>query len=413
MPHYKEINKRVEKKRNIRSEKQEAGKERRTMKSVTTGCLVCLECKQCSGQQETYTAQAKAKQAWVSEVMEPFCKLQPMITMEKPTHYKNRVHKMFRHEKNGTPYSGNYSEKDRRVIKIEECYIEDKKCQEIIGTIKGLLKSFKIKIYDVKSGYGLLRYVYVRRGTESNEIMVVLVLSSNIMPSKNNFVKELRRLHPEISTILINENYKDATNILGDKETAIYGKGFILDTMCDKTFRISSKSQFPMNPVQTKKVCETIVSWGEFKGNELVLDAYCGIGTNSLILSDHVRKIFSVEASNEMFRDTISNIKRNQIKNIDVYKNDPADFLMQVANSNKEKIDVVVAAQPFNGCGQPFIDAIATAKPKKLILTARNSKSLAKELELFAKKGYRVKKAVAVDVMPWTDKVEVIVLLMK
>ncbi len=395
-----------------RENRREDRKEDKKVQKVTsTGCPICLECKQCSGQQTTYATHVKEKQAWLSELLEPYCQLQPMITMDKPEHYKNQVYKMFRHEKNGTAYSGNYSEKDRRVIKIEECYIEDKKCQEIIATIKGLLKSFKIKIYDVKSGYGLLRYVYVRRGLESDEIMVVLVLASNIMPSKNNFVKELRRLHPEISTILINENYKDVANILGEKETTLYGKGFILDTMCNKTFRISSKSQFPMNPVQAKKVCDTILAWGDFKESDLVMDAYCGIGTNSLVLSDYVRKVFSVDASQEMFRDTLSNIKRNQIKNIDVYKNEPAEFMMQVAQSDKEKIDAVVASQPLQGCGQAFIDAVATSKPKKLILVAKNPKSLVKELALFAKKGYKVKKAVAIDTLPWTDKAEMIVML--
>lgn len=380
-------------------------------KTITKGCLVCQECGQCSGQQVTYVEHVKGKQARLEEALKEYAKPLQMIKMDKPHHYKMRVHRLFHHERNGTPMSGYFSSEEGRVVKIDECHIDDKKCQEIINTIKGLLKSFKIKTYDVKSGHGLLRYVAVRRGVESKEIMVTLVLSSIIMPSKNNFVKELRRLHPEITTILISENYKNVESIYGDKEVNLYGKGFIWDSMCGNDFRISAKSQFTVNPVQMKKMCDTIAKWGEFSGEELLLDAYCGVGTFGITLSDKVRKIFSVETNNEMHRDTISNIRKNSIKNIDVYRNNPAEFVMQVANSEKERIDTVVVTQPYYGCGKEFIDAIGTAQPKKVFLVSRNLKSLQEEVGLLVRKGYRVKKSVGVDVYPWTERVDALVML--
>ncbi len=380
-------------------------------KKITKGCLVCQECGQCSGQQVTYAEHLATKQGRLEEALVGYAKPLPMIKMDKPQHYKMRVHRIFHHERNGTPMSGYFSSEEGRVVKIDECYIDDKKCEEIIHTIKGLLKSFKIKTYDVKSGHGLLRYVAVRRGVESKEIMVTLVLSSIIMPSKNNFVKELRRRHPEITTILISENYKNVESIYGDKEVNLYGKGFIWDSMCGKDFRISAKSQFTINPVQMKKVCEVIEKWGEFTGEELLLDAYCGVGTFGITLSDKVRKILSVETNNEMHRDTISNIRKNSIKNIDVYRNSPAEFVMQVANSEKERIDTVIVTQPYYGCGKEFIDAIGEAQPKKVFVVSRNLKSLQEEVGLLVKKGYRVKKSVGVDVHPWTERVDAIVLL--
>ncbi len=380
-------------------------------KSEHRGCPVAAECKQCSGQQVTYKEHVEAKQKRVIEYLAPFCSVDPIMRMEDPSYFKNRVHRMFHHEKNGTPMSGYFSPEEGRVVKIDECHIEDKKCQEIIDTIKGMIRSFKIKTYDVKSGYGLLRYVAVRKGVETNDIMVVLVLSSVIMPSKNNFIKALRKVHPEISTILINENYKNVANVFGDKEVTIYGKGFILDSMCGKVFRVSSKSPFPVNSKQKAKVCNLIEQIGGFQGDELVLDTFCGIGTHGIVLADKVRKIYSVESSQELFRDTLTNIKRNQIKNIDVYKNEPTEFLMQMVESDKEAIDVVVVSQPYNGCGQPFIQAIGRAKPKKIVFVSRNLRSLATELELLVKQGYKVEKAGAIDIIPWTDKVECVVLL--
>lgn len=405
-------NKQYSKPYNKQENKQEGKQvERPAYKKPTHGCPVCQACGQCSGQQETYTEHVKSKQKRLQEALPLSVKAQDMIKMEKASSYRMRVHRMFHHEKNGTPMSGHFSEKDGRVAKIEDCYIDDKKCQEIIHTIKGMIKSFKIKTFDAKSGYGLLRYVAVRRGIQTNEIMVTLVLSSVIMPSKNNFVKALRKQHPEITTILISENYKSFEAIYGDREVNLYGPGFIQDQMCGKTFRISAKSQFTVNPVQTEKMCKVIEKWGDFKGGELVLDAFCGVGTYGIVMSDKVRKILSVETNQEMHRDAISNIRKNQIKNVDVYKNNPAEFVMQVVNSEKEGIDVAIISQPYHGCGKEFVDAISKAKPKKIFLVSRNLKSMKEELEMLTKKGYRIDKAVGVDVYPWTERVDAIVLL--
>ena len=129
-----------------------------------------------------------------------------------------------------------------KVVPVEKCLIEDKKASAIILSIRDLLKSFKIKTFSEDSDYGLLRHVLVRTGHQSGEIMVVLVLSSLIMPSKNNFVKALRKIHPEITTVIINENYKSTSMVLGEKEQVIYGKGFIEDTLCGKKFVITSYS---------------------------------------------------------------------------------------------------------------------------------------------------------------------------
>ena len=115
------------------------------------------------------------------------------------------------------------------MIAVEECLIEDKKSQEIIRTIRELLPSFKIKTYNEDTGYGLLRHVLIRRGFETGEIMVVLVLGSPILPSKNNFVKALRKVHPEITTVVLNVNNKQTSMVLGEKEKPIYGPGFIKD----------------------------------------------------------------------------------------------------------------------------------------------------------------------------------------
>ena len=163
----------------------------------------------------------------------------------------------------------------------------------IIRDIRGLLRSFKIKTYDEDTGYGLLRHVLVRRGFQSGEVMVVLVLGSPILPSKNNCVKALRKLHPEITTVVLNVNDKKTSMVLGEKETVIYGKGYIEDTLCGCTFRISPKSFYQVNPVQTEITVQEGTRVG-LTGKERIVNAYCGIEHRKILLQRRKQKRSSV-----------------------------------------------------------------------------------------------------------------------
>ncbi|MFQ9209406.1 MAG: 23S rRNA (uracil(1939)-C(5))-methyltransferase RlmD, partial [Clostridium fessum] len=178
---------------------------------------------------------------------------------------------------------------------MDSCLIEDQKADEIIVTIRSMLRSFKIRVFDEDTGYGLLRHVLIRRGFTTGEILVVLVTASPVFPSKNNFVKALREKHPEITTIVQNINGRSTSMVLGDKEHVLYGKGYIEDVLCGLRFRISSRSFYQINSAQTEKLYAKAMELAELTGNETVLDAYCGIGTIGLIASKHAGKVIGVE----------------------------------------------------------------------------------------------------------------------
>ena len=214
-------------------------------------CKVAKKCGGCQYQGVPYKEQLKKKQKMVNALLSKYGKVEPIIGMENPYYYRNKVHAVFDRDRKGNIVSGTYEAKTHRVVPVENCLIEDKKSQEIIRTIRGLLKSFKIKTYDEDTGYGLFRHVLIRRGFKSGEIMVVLVLGSPILPSSNNFVKALRKEHPEITTVVLNINDRKTSMILGEREKVLYGKGFIRDELCGCTFRISPKSFYQVNPVQT------------------------------------------------------------------------------------------------------------------------------------------------------------------
>ena len=233
--------------------------------------------------------------------------------------------------------------------------------------IRGLLHSFKIKTYDEDTGYGLLRHVLVRRGFHSGEVMVVLVLGSPI-PSypKNNFVKALRKLHPEITTVVVNINDKQTSMVLGEKETVIYGKGYIEDTLCGCTFRISPKSFYQVNPVQTDDTFNNkaiSISQGHDRKRE-VIDAYCGTGTIGLIAASQAKEVIGVELNRDAVKDAVINAKRNNIKNEQFYNADAGKFMVELSEQNK-KVDVVFMDPPRAGSDEAFLSSVVNLHRKK------------------------------------------------
>ena len=201
-------------------------------------CKAAKKCGGCQYQGISYEEQLQKKQKQVGKLLGKYGRISPIIGMENPYFYRNKVHAAFGRDRRGNVISGIYENNTHRIVQVEECQIEDRKSQAIIRTIRELLRSFKIKTYDEDTDYGLLRHVLVRRGFSTGEIMVVLVTVSPVFPSKNNFVKALRKEHPEITTVVLNVNDRRTSMVLGERNITLFGPGFIRDTLCGKSFRI-------------------------------------------------------------------------------------------------------------------------------------------------------------------------------
>ena len=375
-------------------------------------CPYAKKCGGCTYQGIVYEEQLKEKQQLVNKLLKPFCKVHPIKGMEEPYHYRNKVHAVFHKEKNGAVISGVYEAGSHRVVKVDSCKIEDEKADAIILSIRDLMKSFKIQPYNEDTGYGLLRHVLIRVGKHSGQIMVVLVLGSPILPSKNNFVKALLKLHPEITTIVLNVNNKKTSMVLGEKETVLYGKGYIEDTLCDSVFRISSKSFYQINVTQTEKLYEKAIELAALTGKERVIDAYCGIGTIGIIASKKAGEVIGVELNKDAVKDAIYNAKRNQVKNIRFYANDAGKFMVGMAQSG-EKADVVFMDPPRAGSTEEFMSSVITLNPKRVVYVSCNPETQARDLKYMVKHGYKVEEAWPFDLFPWTEHVETVVLMSK
>jgi 23S rRNA (uracil1939-C5)-methyltransferase len=372
-------------------------------------CPVEKKCGGCRYLNLDYSEELKNKEDYVRRLIKPYCRLSGITGMEDPFFYRNKVTRVFGMEK-GKPVYGIFEEKSHRIVKTEKCLIEDERADAIINSVWSLLRSFKIRVYDEDTRVGLLRYVMVRTGRLTGEVMVTLVTASPVFPSKQNFCKALKKLHPEITTIVQNVNSRTDSLVLSDKENVLYGKGFIEDELCGKRFKISSKSFYQVNPIQTEILYRKAVDYAGLTGKERVLDAYSGIGTIGIIASDKAKEVISVELNGDAVKDAKINASANKIKNISFYKNDAGKFMVDMAKKG-EKVDVVFMDPPRQGSSEDFIKALLIMKPKRIVYVSCGPETLARDLKLLTSGGYKVESAECVDMFPKTEHVETVVLL--
>lgn len=373
-------------------------------------CAIASKCGGCQYLTVPYKEQLEKKQQQVNGLLKKFHKIEPIIGMENPYFYRNKVHAVFANDCRKNIISGTYQEGTHKVLPVEQCYIEDEKCQAIIRTIRKLAPSFKIQPYNEDTGKGLLRHVLVRRGFSTGEILVILVLASPIMPSKNNFVKALKKEHPEITSIVLNVNSRNTSMVLGDKEQVIDGRGYIRDVLCGCTFRISPKSFYQVNPVQTEVLYNTAIRFAGLTGRETVIDAYCGIGTIGLVAAKTAGQVIGVELNRDAVADARMNAKENGVSNIRFIQGDAGDFMAEMA-SEGQKADVVLMDPPRAGSDEKFLNSMIKLGPERVVYVSCNPVTLARDLEFLVKREYRVDKIQPVDMFPLVNHVETVALL--
>ncbi len=374
-------------------------------------CPVSSKCGGCQYIDLPYEKQLSMKQKTINELLGKYVKVDKIIGMDNPYHYRNKVHAVLDVNR-GKIVSGVYEAKTHRVVPVKNCLIENETAGEIIQTIVSLMPSFKMKAYDEDTGYGYLRHILIRVGHKTGQVMVVLVAADAVFPSKNNFIKALRQKHPEITTVVLNINNKSTSMVLGEREIVLYGKGYIEDELCGKRFIISPKSFYQVNSVQTEKLYSKAIEFAGLTGKERVIDAYCGIGTIGITAADKAGEVIGVELNPDAVKDAVKNAKLNNTKNITFYKNDAGEFMQKMAAAG-EKADVVIMDPPRSGSDEKFIDAVAVLNPEKVVYISCGPDTLARDLECFKKKGYKAVKAVPVDMFAMTVHCEVVCLLQK
>lgn len=375
----------------------------------------CPHYKKCGGcqlQNLTYEQQLMLKYKKVIGLLGRFGRVSKVIGMDEPYHYRNKVQAAFGTNRSGRIISGVYQSSTHKIVPVEQCMIEDTVADSIIATIRKLLQSFKLRPYNENTGEGFLRHVLIKRGFLSGQVMVVLVTGNVPFKSKRSFINALVGRHPEITTVVRNINDRHTSLVLGDRSEVLYGSGKIEERLCGFTFRISPKAFYQINPKQTEVLYGLVREFADPKPTDKVLDAYCGTGTIGLIMSPHVGQVIGVEINPDAVHDAKENALLNSVKNARFFTADAGEYMVAAAERG-EKIDTVIMDPPRAGSSRAFLNSLLKLSPPRVVYVSCNPETLARDLRLLCRGGYRVSRIQPVDMFPHTEHVETIVCLNK
>ena len=379
-------------------------------REIRWNCPVAAKCGGCQLTRLSYAEQLQWKQQRVTELLDGICEVRPILGMDDPFHYRNKVHAVLSVDKAGKPISGVYAMGTHRVVPVRHCLIEDRRADRIIQTIVAMLPAYKLRIYNEYTHRGFLRHILIRTGHVTGQIMVVLVATSLEFPGKKAFVQELIQRHPEITTVVLNCNQRETSMVLGTKEITLYGEGYMEDELCGKRFRISPQSFYQVNAKQCEVLYRTAIDAAHLTGAETLLDAYCGTGTIGLCASDGCKQLIGVELNADAIRDAKENARRNGVENARFLCDDAGRFMQKLAKEGNAP-DVVMMDPPRAGSAQKFLQSLLMLKPKRVVYVSCNPETLARDLHVLADGGYRAEWATPVDMFPGTEHVETVVLL--
>ena len=358
-----------------------------------------------------YAEQLKKKEDSVRKLLGRYGPVNPIRGMENPFHYRNKVISTFTTGWGGKLTSGIYAANSHKVLPVESCLLQDEVLDKTMQAVRAAANACHYQPYNEDKGTGLLRHCLLRRGVMTGQVMVVLVTAQAILPGAKNFVKallaEAKKQDLTITTVVQNVNDRKTSVVLGDMERVLYGKGFILDTLCGKTYALSPRSFYQINHSQTEVLYGLAVDAAKLTGKEVVLDAYCGIGTIGLTASGRAKQVVGVEVNRDAVHDAIGNAKHNGVKNARFFAADATQWISEAAAA-EERADVIFMDPPREGSTPQFIDSVARMAPKRVVYVSCNPVTLARDLELLTRKGYHVESSTPVDLFPNTEHTEVV-----
>jgi 23S rRNA (uracil1939-C5)-methyltransferase len=363
-----------------------------------------------------YAEQLKQKEAAVRKLVGKYGPVAPIRGAENPCHYRNKVISTFAAGPGGKLVSGIYAAGTHKVLPVESCLLQDEVLDTVMQAVRAAASTCRYQPYNEDKGTGLLRHCLLRRGVVSGQVMVVLVTAQPVLPGAKNFVRallaEAEKRHVPVTTVVQNYNPRRTSVVLGEEEKVLYGKGFILDTLCGKTYALSPRSFYQINHDQTEVLYGLAVEAARLTGKEVVLDAYCGIGTIGLTASGRAKQVVGVELNRDAVRDAIGNARHNNVKNARFFAADATQWITEAAAAG-QRADVIFMDPPREGSTPQFIESVARMAPKRVVYVSCNPETMARDLALLTAKGYRAEDFTPVDLFPQTAHCETVVLLSK
>lgn len=396
----------------------EAGRGCSGMVRSEGSCEVADRCGACSLLAVPYAEQLAGKQARIEELFAGMAKpsaLRPIIGMETPYYYRNKVASPFapgRGKRKGAfaVDTGMYAKGTHRLVPTETCVIENEVGKRVVQAVRSLMLKWKIAPYDEDAGTGFLRHAVVRVGQQSGEVLVTLVTNADAFPSSKSFCRELVRRVPEVTTVVQNVNMRQTNVILGEEEHTLYGPGFILDTLCGLSFRISSQSFYQVNAQQAEVLYEAAVQAAHLDGRQTVIDAYCGTGTIGLVAAARgAARVVGVDSVASAIRDARQNARHNGIEHADFFAEDATGFLKRMAAQGCDDDLVLLMDPPRSGSTPAFLQAACQLAPQRIVYVSCNPQTQARDAHQLIEGGYAIEAIQPVDMFPHTDHIENVV----
>jgi 23S rRNA (uracil1939-C5)-methyltransferase len=388
---------------------------RQSQSRVTPACGIVKKCGGCQLQHLDYQAQLNNKTQLVKDVMARIGSFKDIVVhdvigMQEPWRYRNKA--QFPVGFSDDVVIGFYANRSHDIVDTDKCVIQDVVNDKIIECFKKYLKKFKVSIYNEESHKGLVRHIVTRKGFKTGEVMVCIVANGDSLPHTDYLVEHLLDSVPEIKSIVINVNRNQSNVILGDKNIVIYGEEAIFDYIGQFKFRISPNSFFQVNPVQTDVLYNKALEYAALSGSETVFDAYCGIGTISLFLSQKAKKVYGVEVVPQAIDNAKENAVLNNVDNVEFILGESEKVIPEM-HQKGIKADVIVVDPPRKGCGQELLDVIVEMQCPKVVYVSCNPATLARDLKYLAEHGYKVQEVQPVDMFPHTVHCEAVVLIVR
>ena len=389
---------------------------------VTSGERVKPECgiyKQCGGcqvQHLSYEGQLKMKHDTVVNHLKRIGHIEdanvlPTIGMQNPSRYRNKTQVPFGYA-DGKVVAGFYQKRSHEIINMQSCLIQTDISDQIVETMRQLCQELEIDPYNESLNLGVLRHVIVRVGFKTEEIMVTLVTRTHEIPNSELLIQRLVSKYPKIKSIAQNVNPKVTNVIFGDVTRILYGEPYIYDEMNGIRFAISPRSFYQVNPIQTETLYSKAVEYAQLSGNEIVFDAYCGIGTITLFLAQHAKQVYGVEIIPEAIEDAKMNARLNGFENTQ-FAVGKSEEIIPAWIENGIVPDVIVVDPPRKGCDRSLLDTMLEAAPDRIVYVSCDSSTLARDLRVLIDGGYKLEVVQPVDMFPQTAHIECVAKLVR
>lgn len=381
---------------------------------VKSDCDTYKRCGGCSLRhikyEKTLEMKQNAVQSLVNKILKNKIEVQKTLGMENPYYYRNKAQYPVGKNSEGKAQIGVFANRTHEIIPIQECYIQNKKSQEVAKFVIEFINANNISVYNEKTRKGLVRHIVTKVGVKTNEIMCVLVINGKEIPKEKELVTEVTKKFPEVKTIVKNINTQNTNVVMGKENIVIYGSGYIKDQLGKYIFKISPHSFYQVNPIQAENLYNIGVQAANISKNDIVFDLYCGIGTISLFMAQYAKKVYGIEIVEQAIQDAKENAKINNIENAEFIAGDVENVLDDLIKIKKVIPDVIMIDPPRKGMDNKSVENILNIKPKKLVYISCNPATLVRDLAKFEEE-YEVKTIKPVDMFPFTSHVECVAVL--